>query len=85
MKQSAGKQIEKSHHSAPSPEHVSPTYHPPVLARAHGHQLIQSQKDGSGAVSHKKEQPVAVDPPASDTMFAGQGAYRARIYQVSVI
>ncbi|KAJ8583665.1 hypothetical protein M405DRAFT_866840 [Rhizopogon salebrosus TDB-379] len=78
---SSGKQIEKSHHSAPSPEHVSPAYHPPVLARAHAHQFIQSQEGGSDAVSHKKEQPVAADPPASNKMFAGQGAYRARMYQ----
>ncbi|OJA18106.1 hypothetical protein AZE42_11987 [Rhizopogon vesiculosus] len=80
---STGKQIKEDHPSAPlheqAEEHVSTTYHPPVFARAHAHQFIQSLKDGSNTATHIEEKPVAADPHAPKT-FAGQGAYRARMF-----
>ncbi|OJA20967.1 hypothetical protein AZE42_13390 [Rhizopogon vesiculosus] len=80
---STGKQIKKDHHSAPlakqAEEHVSTTYHPPVLARAHAHQLIQSQKDGPKPARQIEEKPMAADPHAPKK-FAGQGVYRARMF-----
>ncbi|OAX35250.1 hypothetical protein K503DRAFT_802978 [Rhizopogon vinicolor AM-OR11-026] len=82
---STGKQvtIPKDHHSAPlakhAEEHVSTTYHPPVLARAHAHQSIQSQKDGPNTATYIEEKPTAADPHAPKK-FVGQGAYRARMF-----
>lgn len=78
---SSGGQKKKSHHhDSSSPKHteepVSPTYHPPVLARAHAHQFIQSQKGDSSATAPR----AAADPPVSNH-FAGQGAYRARVFE----
>lgn len=76
----AGGQKKMSHHhGGPPPKHteepVSPTFHPPVLARAHAHQFIHSQGGESGTIAPR----AAVDPPLSNN-FAGQGAYRARIF-----
>ncbi|KAG1820920.1 uncharacterized protein BJ212DRAFT_1297401 [Suillus subaureus] len=78
---SAGGHKKKSHHhDSPPPKHieepVSQTFHPPVLARAHAHQFIHSLGGDSNTIA-----PHAVaDPPVSNN-FAGQGAYRARIFE----
>ncbi|KAG0701200.1 hypothetical protein DFH29DRAFT_1069742 [Suillus ampliporus] len=72
------------HHSVPPPkqmeERVSPTFHPPVLARAHAHQAIHYQRDDSNTTAQNTVQ--VVNPPASNK-FAGQGAHRARIFERS--
>ncbi|KAG2103777.1 uncharacterized protein F5147DRAFT_762267 [Suillus discolor] len=78
---SSGGQKKKSpRHDSSPPKHVeeliSQTYHPPVLARAHAHQFIQSQGGDSSATALR----AAADPPVSNH-FAGQGAYRARIFE----
>jgi hypothetical protein len=78
---SAGGQKKKSrHHDSPPPKHmeepVSQTFHPPVLARAHAHEFIHYQGGHSSAIAP----PAAADPLVSNS-FAGQGAYRARIFE----
>lgn len=78
---SAGGHKKKSHHhDSPPPKHmeepISQTFHPPVLARAHAHQFIHSQGGDSSTIAAR----AVADPPVSDN-FAGQGAYRARIFE----
>lgn len=58
---------------------VTQTFYPPVLARAHAHQFIQRGDSSTYA-------PYAVVEPTPSSHFAGQGAYRARMFeQVSVM
>ncbi|KAG2131432.1 uncharacterized protein EDB93DRAFT_1255473 [Suillus bovinus] len=71
----------KSHHHDNPPlkrieEPVSQTFHPPVLARAHAHQFIHSQGGDLSATAPR----ATAHPPVSNK-FAGQGSYRARIFE----